>query len=318
MRQGKASLVAFCLFGCVPSSHAKNQGPWKLPPYSRTRSSGRNVMYESETLAAFVATLRGGSDPYYGDYGKRKASSGYGYDAAQQDYYGQDDDSHDDEDDYEHSYYNQDKQPSRSQRSDYDPYDDRRQSSTAPATPDVSSIFNSLPSIIRNGDRRIGLGLLGSGALVSMLGVSLFFNKALMRMGNLLFILGVPMMLGPTRTMGYFLKPEKFRATACLALGIFLVLVGSPVFGIALEIFGLLNLFGNMFPLVMAVAKNMPFIGPLLSGNKNGDNNNNNNRYSTNRGRRDRDQYEDDPYYYEDYGQDDYYQDDRRRDDGYY
>ena len=315
MVKGKASLFTICLFGGVASTYAKNQVTWKLPNYSRTRSLGRNVFDETESLAAFLATLRGGSDPYYNnEYGRRKGSSRYGYAAGSQDYYGQDDDSHDDGDDDEYSYY---KQPSRSQRFDDDPYDDRRRSSAAPAAPDVSSIFNSLPSIVRNGDRRIGLALLGAGALVTMLGVSLFFNKALMRMGNLLFIAGVPMMLGPTRTVGYFLKPEKFRATACLAFGIFLVLVGSPVFGIALEIFGLMNLFGNMFPIVMAVAKNMPFIGPILSGNKNG---NSNNRYSTSRGRRGRDDYEDDPYYYDDRGYDDYYQqyDRRRDDDGYY
>eukprot|EP00977_Amphora_coffeiformis_P002236 scaffold425_cov175-Amphora_coffeaeformis.AAC.95 len=317
-RMGKPSLFTLCLLGGVTLNHAKNQqAPWKLPPYSRNCSLGRNVLDECESIAAFLVTLRGGGDSYYGDYGRRKSSSGYAYAAESQDYYGHDDDSNDDDGDDEYSYYNQDRQPSRSQRSDYNQYEDMRRSSTAPATPDVSSIFNSLPSIVRNGDRRIGFALLGGGALVTMLGVSLFFNKALMRMGNLLFIAGVPMMLGPTRTMGYFLKPEKFRATACLAFGIFLVLVGSPVFGIALEIFGLLNLFGNMFPIVMALAKNMPFIGPMLSANKNVGNNN---RYSSSRGRRGRDEYEDDPYYYDDRGYDDYYQqDDRRRDDdGYY
>jgi hypothetical protein len=91
----------------------------------------------------------------------------------------------------------------------------------------------------------------------------------LMRLGNLLFIAGVPMTLGPSRTLGYFLKREKARATACLAVGVFLVLLGNPVFGIILEVFGLLNLFGNMFPVVLAIARGMPVIGPLLSGNNN-------------------------------------------------
>ena len=68
--------------------------------------------------------------------------------------------------------------------------------------------------------------------------------------------------------MGYFLQPKKARATGCLACGILLVLVGHPVIGILLEVFGLLNLFGNMFPLVMMMAKNLPVVGSLFSGNK--------------------------------------------------
>jgi hypothetical protein len=169
------------------------------------------------------------------------------------------------------------------------------------------AFLSNMPSVIKNGDRRIGFGLLGSGSIITMLGISLFFNKTLMRLGNLLFIAGVPMTLGPSRTLGYFVKPEKFRATGCLALGIFLVFIGMPVFGIILEAFGILNLFGNLFPFVWAVAKNMPGIGPLLSG-------------GNNRKRREpkRDEYS----YEDDYGRDeDPYYGDRRppsRDSRYY
>lgn len=108
--------------------------------------------------------------------------------------------------------------------------------------------------------------LLGIGAVLTILGVSLFFNKALMRVGNLFFVAGVPMTIGPGRTAGYFFQPTKARATGCLALGILLVFVGWPVFGIVLEVFGLLNLFGNMFPFLMTMLKTMPGIGPMLRG----------------------------------------------------
>ena len=45
-----------------------------------------------------------------------------------------------------------------------------------------------MPNIVKNGDRRIGLTLLGLGGVLTVLGMSLFFNKTLMRLGNLLFI----------------------------------------------------------------------------------------------------------------------------------
>ncbi|OEU22775.1 Got1-like protein, partial [Fragilariopsis cylindrus CCMP1102] len=112
--------------------------------------------------------------------------------------------------------------------------------------------------------RKIGLPLLGIGAALTLLGVSLFFNKMLMRLGNLFFVAGVPMTIGPGRTAGYFFQPKKARATACLSLGIILVFAGRPILGILLEVFGFINLFGNMFPLAFAIMKQMPFIGPLL------------------------------------------------------
>jgi hypothetical protein len=133
-----------------------------------------------------------------------------------------------------------------------------------------------------------------------MLGISLFFNKALMRLGNLLFMAGVPMTIGPGRTAGYFLQPQKARATGCLALGIVLVFVGHPVIGIALEAFGLMNLFGNMFPFALVILKQMPIIGPILSRKPNPSENN------QDRGRSyqdDRDYY-DDRQYYDDVGDD--------------
>ncbi len=87
-----------------------------------------------------------------------------------------------------------------------------------------------------------------------------------MRLGNLLFVAGIPLLIGPGRTIGYFLQPKKARATGCLGCGLFLVLVGHPVIGILLEIFGLMNLFGNMFPLVRMMAANLPVVGGLFGG----------------------------------------------------
>lgn len=107
------------------------------------------------------------------------------------------------------------------------------------------------------------------------------------------------MTLGPGRTAGYFFQPKKARATACLALGLFLVFVGWPIVGILLEGFGLLNLFGNMFPVAMIVLKQMPVIGPLLKGDfggSGGSNKNNNNSNSSRRRVSSYDDYYDDRY----------------------
>jgi Got1/Sft2-like family len=132
--------------------------------------------------------------------------------------------------------------------------------------PDVGSVLSDLPQMVKTGNRKIGLPMLAIGAGLTVLGVSLFFNKTLLRLGNLFFVAGVPMTIGAGRTAGYFLQSKKMRATGCLTSGIFLVFIGWPVIGIALEAFGMLNLFGNMFPVALAVLKTMPVIGPLLRG----------------------------------------------------
>lgn len=159
-----------------------------------------------------------------------------------------------------------------------------------------------LPTALNQSNKKLGTMLLASGGIISALGITLFFNKMLMRLGNILFVIGVPITIGPGRTIGYFLQPKKARATGCLAFGIFLVLVGHPIIGIAMEIFGLFNLFGNMFPFAMMMLKNLPVVGGLFKG-------------GSGSGKR-KSRYEDDRYYEEErYGGRDEYRRDEREDD---
>lgn len=161
-----------------------------------------------------------------------------------------------------HSFSSQQQHQSNGgEYSDTEDFDDRGPSQSNP----LSSSFK-LPDIIRKGNRKIGLSILGIGAVLTALGVSLFFNKMLMRLGNLFFVAGVPITIGPGRTAGYFFQPKKARATICLSSGIILVFFGWPIIGIVLETFGFLNLFGNLFPIALAIIKQMPVIGPLLKG----------------------------------------------------
>jgi len=171
-------------------------------------------------------------------------------------YYDDNDNRNNNNNDY--YYYDEDERGD-----DYYPPSSRR---GGPSSRSGGGRVAAVTKMLKNGNRKVGFPVLGAGAVFTILGASLFFNKPLMRLGNLCFVAGVPLTIGPGRAAGYFLKREKARATGCLAAGIFLVLVGWPVLGIALEVFGLLNLFGNMFPIAMALLKTMPVIGPLLRG----------------------------------------------------
>lgn len=276
----------------------------QLKPKTKTRRHPSSASSVSSQLL-LLKELRGGSDRGYGNnkgdnnYGNTGAGDddedGYYQRSERDDYYTERPAGYRDNDD-DGDYYERD-------RDYYDGKRSGRRSSSSSSRDKANGLLQSLPNIIQNGDRRIGLLLLGSGTVVTMMGITLFFQRTLMRLGNLLVIAGIPMTIGPRRTAGYFMDPQKTRASVCLAAGIFLVLVaGRPIFGIALELFGLLNLFGNMFPVVLAIAKQMPVVGPLLSGNSrkgNGSNNSNNSRRSsTNNYSRER-QRPDNDYYYE-------------------
>ena len=82
--------------------------------------------------------------------------------------------------------------------------------------------------------------------------------------------------------------------------------VGWPISGIALEIFGILNLFGNMFPMFWAIVKNFPIVSSFTNNNT-GTGSKRPSYYETDRDRG----YGDDRYgddgrdYYRDYRRDD-------------
>ena len=284
--------------------------PWGISSVQSLPNQGKCFLDECESLLKFLERFRGGSSDYNDfDPRQRRATDDFdrGYNNNKNNYndyydnqqgYGQDDfgggyrdDDNQEDDD---NYY----------------YDDRGYGSSSPrqggrngvgsSSSSASMYLDMLPSIFKNGDRRVGLPLVGIGSVVTMMGMSLFFNKALLRLGNLLFICGVVTTMGIHRTASFFLQPEKLRATICLGLGIFLVFIGSPIFGMILEVFGLLNIFGNMFPFLLAVAKTMPGIGPLLNNQNFGGSNNNNKNNNRNADRRTNRYYDDDGDFYDD------------------
>ena len=125
-------------------------------------------------------------------------------------------------------------------------------------------MFDSIGNISKN-KRQAGAALLGIGMILSFLGVMLFFEGNLLRLGNICIILGIPLLLGPNRVRQFFMKESRMQASIITGLGILLVFTGRPRIGILCEIFGLLNLFGNMFPLLLALARRLPIIGDVIT-----------------------------------------------------
>lgn len=116
----------------------------------------------------------------------------------------------------------------------------------------------------------IGVALTTFGALFMFLGVILFFDGALLALGNvrtayhppdprstltgrsfsayhskqILFVSGLTLIIGPQKTFYFFARKQKIRGTVCFLGGILLVFFKWPFVGMVVETFGFLNLFG--------------------------------------------------------------------------
>ena len=219
--------------------------------------------------------LRGGSGGGYGsgndasyDYGRRGYDD-YPQDAnrhqqqqQQQQQYSYNDGDGDNEQD--RRYYDDGRYEDDDGRGNYEE-DHRRKSKSSRSSSPSGSFAGSLPSF--QNQKRLGVMFVGAGGMFLMAGIASFFNKFLLRIAHILLCAGAPMIVGPGRVAGYMLQPKKARATITFGLGLFLVLVGHPFFGMILEVFGFLNLFGNLFPIVKVMLRTLPGVGNLFGGN---------------------------------------------------
>ena len=113
-------------------------------------------------------------------------------------------------------------------------------------------------------NQKIGVGLISLGLIFVLLGIAFFFDSALIAIGNLLFLVGLCFSIGLKRTLNLFTRRDRIRGTVCFVLGIILVLLRWGLFGIVLEGFGFLNLFGNFLPIVLTVGRQIPGLSIVL------------------------------------------------------
>ena len=74
--------------------------------------------------------------------------------------------------------------------------------------------------------RQAGAMMLGIGMLVSILGVMLFFEANLLRLGNLMVVGGVTALFGPLRTQNFFLQESRQQAAIITGLGMNCIIAG--------------------------------------------------------------------------------------------
>ncbi|KAL0477426.1 vesicle transport protein GOT1A [Acrasis kona] len=114
--------------------------------------------------------------------------------------------------------------------------------------------------------QKIGVGLTAFGVFFTFLGVILIFDRGFIAMGNILFLLGLMLMIGVKSTIMFFFQKQKWKGTGLFFSGFSLIMMGWAMFGVILEIAGGFFLFGGFIPTLLNFARNIPIIGSLIGG----------------------------------------------------
>ena len=81
---------------------------------------------------------------------------------------------------------------------------------------------------------------------------------------QILFILGLTLIIGPQKTVIFFARRQKLKGTAAFVTGIILILLRWPLVGFLIELYGIFVLFGDFFATIGGFAGNIPVIGPYI------------------------------------------------------
>merc|ERR1711881_21994 len=114
-------------------------------------------------------------------------------------------------------------------------------------------------------NQKIGIGLTGFGVTFLFLGMILFFDRVLLAFGNVLFVAGLAFIIGFQRTFNFFFQKHKLKGSSLFFTGIFMILLGWTMIGMAVQTYGFWLLFSGFFPAIISFAKRLPVIGNFLS-----------------------------------------------------
>lgn len=103
-----------------------------------------------------------------------------------------------------------------------------------------------------------------AGVVFFVLGIMTFFDSSLLAIGNILFVIGVVLIIGPSRAIYFFARPTKIKPTLFFFGGILLILTKHSFIGFIVESVGILSLFGDFFGTIVQFLRAMPVIGPIL------------------------------------------------------
>jgi hypothetical protein len=102
------------------------------------------------------------------------------------------------------------------------------------------------------------------GGLFLFAGILMFFDRSMLAMGNILFLIGLTLIIGPQKTFVFFARRNKLKGTAAFLSGILLILLRWPLTGFLVETYGIVVLFGDFFATIASFTGNIPVVGPYI------------------------------------------------------
>ncbi|KAG8167452.1 hypothetical protein KVR01_003141 [Diaporthe batatas] len=121
-----------------------------------------------------------------------------------------------------------------------------------------------MPSMWLSDSQKIGVAFCSGGGFFLIGGVMLFFDRAMLAMGNILFLIGLTIIIGPQKTLLFFARKQKAKGTAAFFGGLALILLRWPLIGFCVELYGIMVLFGDFFGTIAAFARSAPIVGPYI------------------------------------------------------
>ncbi|KAK5998398.1 Protein transport protein GOT1 [Cladobotryum mycophilum] len=112
--------------------------------------------------------------------------------------------------------------------------------------------------------QKIGVVFCSGGGLFLIGGVMLFFDRAMLAMGNILFLIGLTIIIGPQKTMLFFARKQKAKGTAAFFAGLTLILLRWTFIGFLVETYGIVILFGDFLGTIASFARSLPVVGPYV------------------------------------------------------
>ncbi|CAL4189351.1 unnamed protein product, partial [Meganyctiphanes norvegica] len=81
----------------------------------------------------------------------------------------------------------------------------------------------------------------------------------------ILFLAGVAFVVGMERSFLFFFQRHKWKGSGAFFGGIITVLLGFPLIGMCIEVYGFVVLFSGFFPVAINFLRRMPVIGNILN-----------------------------------------------------
>ncbi|KAF7559072.1 hypothetical protein G7046_g5086 [Stylonectria norvegica] len=112
--------------------------------------------------------------------------------------------------------------------------------------------------------QKVGVVFCTGGGFFLIGGVMLFFDRAMLAMGNILFLIGLTIIIGPAKTLLFFARKQKAKGTAAFFVGLALILLKWTFVGFFVEAYGIFVLFGDFLGTIAGFARGFPVVGPYI------------------------------------------------------